>query len=221
MGLWKCDRWGDGGCTTSRDNFCFYIFFSLPSVFPSLLLYLPQKLMWVTERVGKVKFICKCTDLRTNLFIKCLPIMRNNVRVDKVWIICFHTENVWCCFNIWNSIFFFPPEFNPQMVCLINSRRTVETEHPFKEKVLNRHYWSSVEETEKKKRKKKRPNIWPLFFSEGSSETDVGISPCFLQNILKAVWFIHRTYTHWQLDGCISVFFPLYGYAMLDKSMNI
>lgn len=188
MGLWKCDRWGDGGCTTSRDNFCFYIFFSLPSVFPSLLLYLPQKLMWVTERVGKVKFLCKCTDLRTNLFIKCLPI----------------------------APIFFPPEFNPQMVCLINSRRTVETEHPFKEKVLNRHYWSSVEETEKK-----RPNIWPLFFSEGSSETDVGISPCFLQNILKAVWFIHRTYTHWQLDGCISVFFPLYGYAMLDKSMNI
>lgn len=125
MGLWKCDRWGDGGCTTSRDNFCFYIFFSLPSVFPSLLLYLPQKLMWVTERVGKVKFLCKCTDLRTNLFIKCLPI----------------------------APIFFPPEFNPQMVCLINSRRTVETEHPFKEKVLNRHYWSSVEETEKKKTK--------------------------------------------------------------------
>lgn len=185
MGLWKCDRWGDGGCTTSRDNFCFYIFFSLPSVFPSLLLYLPQKLMWVTERVGKVKFLCKCTDLRTNLFIKCLPIMRNNVRVDKVWIICFHTENVWCCFNIWNSIFFFPPEFNPQMVCLINSRRTVETEHPFKEKVLNRHYWSSVEETEKKKEEKKDQISGLYFFLKDHQKQMSEYPPVFYKTSLK------------------------------------
>lgn len=133
-----------------------FIFFSLPSVFLSLLLYLPQKLMWVTERVGKVRLLYKCTDLRTNLFI----VFTNCAQQCACWQSINHlfshcSQKMFDAALISEIVFFFPPEYNPQMVCLINSRRTVETEHPFKEKVLNRHDWSSVEATEKYKKKTK------------------------------------------------------------------
>lgn len=113
--------------------------------------------------------------------------------------------------------YYFFSFLNPQMACMINSRRTVKTEHPFTGKHLNRHHWSSVEET--KKDPKKRPNICPLLSLKDHQKQMSEYPPVFNKTSLKLCCLYTE---HILVDSCtVAFFFLVCGYVMLDKSTYI
>lgn len=137
-------------------TYFFSYIFPLTSVCRSLLLYHPQKLMWVVEEWGNFKRHTRV--LTKGRIFSSSPWKLFALRLAR-WPCCFHT----CTAVRWDSFmllqylkYYFFPKFNPQMACVINSRRTVKTEHPFTGKDLNRHCWSSVEE--------KKDQISALYF---------------------------------------------------------